>query len=58
MWNKRATMTPVRAWGFPRRVSWVRYGAGRSVRGWATRLAEVQEPILRPLAAEKLPPVA
>ena len=39
-------------------VSWVKFGAGKSVREWATRLTGVQEAILKPLGAARFLPVA
>ena len=39
-------------------VSWVKFGAGKSVREWATRLTGVQEAIFKPLGAAKFLPVA
>ncbi|MGI0067854.1 MAG: IS1634 family transposase [Thermoplasmata archaeon] len=39
-------------------VSWVKFGAGKSIREWANRLTHVQEAILAPLGADKLLPVA
>ena len=47
-----------RALGHLKDVSWVRFGAGESVREWVTRLTEVQEAILKPLGGAKLLPVA
>ena len=37
-------------------VTWVKFGAGKSVREWATRLTEVQEAILKPLGGERFLP--
>ena len=56
--KKYPTMTLSRALGHLKDVSWVRFGAGESVREWVTRLTEVQEAILKPLGGAKLLPVA
>ncbi|MGI0067682.1 MAG: hypothetical protein ACREB9_04575 [Thermoplasmata archaeon] len=37
-------------------VSWVKFGAGKSIREWATRLTEVQEAILASLGVSALLP--
>ena len=39
-------------------VSWVQFGAGKSVREWETRLTGVREAIFKPLGAAKFLPVA
>ena len=39
-------------------VSWVKVGAGQTIREWAIGLTEVQAAVLRFLGAEKLLPVA
>ena len=56
--RKYPTMTLSQALELLEGVSWVKFGAGKSVREWATRLTEIQEAILKPLGAEKLLPVA
>jgi len=56
--KKYPAMTLTQALEHLEGVSWVRFGAGKSVRAWVTRLTEVQEAILSPLGAEKLLPVA
>jgi len=39
-------------------ISWVRFGAGKSIRDWTTRRTEVQEEILKPLGAARFLPAA
>ncbi|MGI0155682.1 MAG: IS1634 family transposase [Thermoplasmata archaeon] len=56
--KKYPTMTLTQALEHLDGVSWVRFGAGKSIREWATRLTELQEAILKPLRADKLLPVA
>jgi hypothetical protein len=56
--KKYPAMTLTQALEHLEGVSWVRFGAGKSVRAWVTRLTEVQEAIHSPLGAEKLLPVA
>ncbi len=56
--KKYPTLTLSEALGHLEGVSWVRFGANKSVREWATRLTEMQEAILKPLGGTKLLPVA
>ena len=56
--RKYPSMTLGRALELLEEVSWVRFGAGKSIREWATRPTESQEAILKAIGAEKLPPVA
>ncbi|EQD77405.1 transposase IS4 family protein, partial [mine drainage metagenome] len=56
--KKYPSMTLSQALEFLEGVSWVKFGAGKSIREWATRLTAVQEAILKPLGADKLLPAA
>ncbi|EQD31984.1 transposase IS4 family protein [mine drainage metagenome] len=54
--KKYPTLTLSRAVDLLEGVSWVRFGAKKSVRDWTTRLTDVQEEILGPLGAKKFLP--
>lgn len=56
--RKYPTMTLTTALGLLDNISWVKFGAGKSIREWVTRPTEVQEAILKPLGAGKILPVA
>ncbi len=54
--KKYPTLTLSKAVDLLEGVSWVRFGAKKSVRDWTTRLTEVQEAILKPLEATRFLP--
>ena len=54
--KKYPTLTLSRAVDLLEGISWVRFGAKKSVRDWTTRLTEAQEAILKPLGAAKFLP--
>ncbi|MHB8352416.1 MAG: IS1634 family transposase [Thermoplasmata archaeon] len=54
--KKFPTLTLSKAVGLLEGVSWVRFGAKKSVRDWTTRRTEVQEEILKPLGAARFLP--
>ena len=58
MRRKYSSIPLGRALEFLEGVSWVRFGAGKSIQEWATRPTEVQEAILKSVRAERLLPVA
>jgi len=54
--NKFPDLTLEEAFRLLEGVSWVRFGTGKSIRAWATRLTEKQEKILSALGATDLLP--
>ena len=56
--KKYPTLTLAKAVELLEGVSWVRFGAGKLVRDWTTRMTEVQEAILSSLDATRFLPVS
>ena len=56
--KKYTSLSLARALDIVEGVSWVRFGTGKSIRDWTTRLTEEQEEILKSLGATRYLPVS